>query len=169
VIIALLGIGFPVLFQARTNAMTSGTVSLVEGVAAAVATYGTRSWTWDDGGIRRTAMLWDLNGDGVIDGDPAGWDASYQSIKDSGYVGLLDMAQPEVGEQYVSEDRGINDAWGQPLRISYPRITNAMGDAQVKAEQLRYGSEGFSVWSIGPDGQAGTADDIHHGEQIDAD
>lgn len=169
VIIALLGIGFPVLYQARKNAMKSGTVALVEGVAAAISTYTTRSWTWNDGGSTKTALLWDLNGDGELDGNPAAGDGQSAAIVASGYTGVLDMAQPEIGEQYVTPQRQIADAWGQVLRISYPEVTNGMTDAQVQAELLRYGSDGFSVWSIGEDGQPGTADDIHHGAQINAD
>lgn len=177
VIVALFAIGYPIMTMARANAMKSGTVSLVEGVAAAIATYGTRSWSFDDGGTRRTVMLWDLNaattdryqgesGYGEIDGHPDHGETLPAAVKLSGYVGLLDMAQPAVRPESVNEKRQIVDAWGEPLLISYPDIEGLSG-ADLQAELLRFGTDGFQVWSKGPDKSPGTADDIRHGVQND--
>jgi prepilin-type N-terminal cleavage/methylation domain-containing protein len=166
VIIALFGIGYPILTMARANAEISGTTSLVEGVAAAISTYGTRSWSYQDGTIRRTVLLWDLNDDGQIDGNPAADETLPQAVVDSGYVGLLDMAQPPVRPESVNAKRQIIDAWGNPLRIRFPDQAGLTGAAK-QAERLRFGTDGFQVYSAGPDGGSGTDDDTRHGVQND--
>lgn len=179
VIIALFGIGFPVLTMARANAMESGTVSLVEGVAAAIATYSTRSWTYDDGGTSRTVMLWNLNGSttdrhasdpvvfGEIDGNPHHDETLPAAVVASGYVGFLDMVQPAVRPEAVNVRRQVIDAWGNPLLIRYPQVGSGMTPAEKRAVLQQFGSDGFQVFSSGPDGVPGNEDDIRHGEQSD--
>ncbi len=172
IIAALSGMGYGILTSTRNRARIQGTRMLVHAVATAINVYSTRTWTVsapdpsDPTGPRleRLGHLWDMNeppgggpnlmqGDGILDGLPGAaagptcdgpfWD---ELIK-SGYGGFVAM-NPNVPlrKEQMNAQRQVVDAWRHPLHIAF----------SVKT----YGADGFGVWSLGPDGQDGTLDDI---------
>lgn len=164
VIIAIMAAAIPLYARAKADAQVRSTRVLLEGVASAMDSYGHRSFTYFVGASAqpRVKRLWDVdtNGaggksDGIIDGDPAAGEVLPADIVSWGYTGFLDMAQPPIEGRNVGEKRRVIDAWGNPLRISYP---------QDGEDSRRFGASGFSVWSVGPDGLEDTDDDLHHGE-----
>lgn len=153
VIVALAGLSVPAYSAYRDRADQQATTALVLAVAAAIDGYQQQSWTWEPSpGRRLTRPLWDLNGDGLLDGDPQRENAAGTTpvftaeVIDSGYRGCLDLARPVVGERFVDPQRRIIDAWDTPLAVAYaPRA---------------FGGSHYGVSSAGPDAVHGTDDDI---------
>ena len=153
VVVALAGLSIPVYSTFRERAKANASTALVQAVAAAIDGYQQQSWTWESSpGQRMTRPLWDLNGDGLLDGDPArenavGTGPAFSAqILASGYRGCLDMTRPVVGQRFVDPQRRIIDAWGTPLGVAYaPRA---------------FGGSHYGVSSAGPDRGHGTDDDI---------
>lgn len=52
---------------------------------------------------------------------------------------------PKRWVQSIANEKDLNDAWDRPLQYRYPGTHNPTS---------------FDIWSIGPDGQDGTDDDI---------
>lgn len=146
--VALTAVLIPTVRHLRRTSQVQATGNLVRAVAAAITAYPVRDWTWRDPatGKARSSLLWDLDDDHELDGDPTMYGAFPVGLADSGYRGLLAMAQPPLGRQFVDHERRIVDAWKRPLRIRFAADT--------------YGSSWFGLHSLGPDGLDGTADDI---------
>ena len=150
------GIGLSVIFQ-RKCSLRQATNARVQVIAA--DTYRMQSMhNWPI--LVENHLLWDLNDDGLLDGDPGkdfpnvvwylgqsgpttkipdGFTQQtaprYQGyVKMTGYMGRIDThGRP-------------TDPYGRPLRIAF-----SFGN---------FGSGGWGIWSDGPDGTLGTADDI---------
>lgn len=152
VIIAILtGLTFAGANALKATAAKSRTASLVRGMATAVSTY--RSTTvavpQPDGRLV-SRRLWDFNGDGAIDGDPAldqGFDSpDREAAARAAYPGFAALAPMTIPAAHLDAQRRVVDAWRRPIRITYA--------AEI------YGVEGFGIWSCGPDGVAASSDDI---------
>lgn len=94
-------------------------------------------------------FLWDLNEDGLVDGDV---DKDLTSAN-GGKTQALALIPPAQGfaksTGYLDRVDALGrpiDTYGAPLRIAF--------SVEV------YGKEGWGVWSSGPDGTDGTEDDI---------
>jgi hypothetical protein len=107
-----------------------------------------RTISGSDGKVRR---LWDFNNDGFLDGDPA-LDSTFNpadrlAAAGAGYGGFVKTSGREWDTRILDKTAmRVVDSWRQPLRIRF--------------SSTDYGSSWFGVWSIGEDGQSGTADDI---------
>lgn len=150
VIAALAGVSLPLLATVRRNSQVNATRSVVHALAATIANHPAKAWTVseaDAGELReRSYRIWDVNRDGLIDGDPVLEDPLLPAgnrypvtIASSGYRGLVGMTKPALPKRFHDPRSGRPlDAWGRPLRIAYAPLV--------------YGSLGFGIWSAGPDG-----------------
>ncbi|MBA3683692.1 MAG: type II secretion system protein [Planctomycetes bacterium] len=157
VIAALIGMAIPLASYTRDRANSSATESLVRALATAISGHQAKVLSIDEvlpGGAHRlrTLQLWDVNGDGLVDGDPQAENAvlapsaQYPApIISSGYRGAMRTLNPAVPRRLLdtATDRPI-DAWKRPLRIGFA--------AGV------YRSHRFGVWSAGRDGVDTTSD-----------
>jgi type II secretory pathway pseudopilin PulG len=146
VIMALFAAGFPLLRSVQAKGRRAATAAVVQAVAAAIADHRGTTLTIVDGGRTRIHPLWDVNGDGLVDGDPALEAAlpdavSYPpGIAVTGYRGLLLTAHPNLPKRHVdAASQRILDAWRRPLRI--------------RSARKIYGGDGFGIWSPGADGR----------------
>lgn len=154
-IMALSAVLLPTLFHVRRSSQVKATAGLVRAVSAAITAYPLRDWTWRDpnDSSLRSKLLWDLDDDHLVDGDPALAPGAFPAgAQAAGYRGLLAMAQPPLGKQYVDAQRRVVDAWRRPLRIHFAIDT--------------YGSSWFGIHSVGPDGLDATGDDIRSWEEL---
>jgi hypothetical protein len=147
-----------VLWRATSSRiMVDTTQTLVDAVATAISTYPNKTWTWSEGTPggeqhQRSYHLFDLNRDNLIDGYAAVTASRTQDggfsaeVIASGYTGFVDMAKPAIKPSFINLQGIPIDAWKRPLRIAFA--------AKV------YGTQNFGVWSAGPDGVDGTADDL---------
>jgi prepilin-type N-terminal cleavage/methylation domain-containing protein len=124
------------------------TRTLVAALAAAIAAYPERTTAIP--ATRQVRLLWDFNDNGLLDGEPA-TDASFTATQRSeaaacGYRGLLAMTGMAMPNGMVGTGAVPIDAWKNPIRIAF-------------AVEI-YGASGLGLWSAGPDGQDGTADDL---------
>lgn len=146
IIAALAAIGFPTMAVFKRKALVSGTQQLVNGVAVAVQGQQASMVTLADG---RLARVWDIDGDRVIDGDPRIADADHPNlatVAPPSYTGFLAMTGFDAPAWAADPRRHVIDRWKRPLRIAW--------------SAKDYGAHGFGIWSLGPDGLDGTADDI---------
>lgn len=123
------------------------TKSTCDAIAAAITIRGNDILTLPSGALR---PAWDFNGDGMLDGDPKRTFTPELAAEAAsiGYRGAMADLGLETMRLFIdTRTSTLIDSWHQPLRISF--------------DDLDYGATGFSVWSIGPDGVAGTDDDIH--------
>ncbi|MBA3683774.1 MAG: prepilin-type N-terminal cleavage/methylation domain-containing protein [Planctomycetes bacterium] len=186
VIMALAGLGFPIMSAVRQRANVQSTRSLVQGVAAAISMYPVRQWTieWDhdgddpdndgygSGSARATARksvsvpLWDLNqgaspaadGTGQFEGDDLidGFPATSAGATNDGPFWST----------------LLDSGYGGFLRMTNAPISSKSVNAQGQVidawrQPLRiewnartYAPSGFGVWSIGRDKTTGTPDDL---------
>ncbi len=189
VIVALIGIGFPVMSAVRQRANIQATRSLVQSVTAAISMYPVQRWTvtWDDNND-------DPNDDGYV-GIGAStvratprksitvplWDLNPGSSPNANGIGQLD------GDGVID---GFVDAagsattdgpfWNQLIASGYTgflRMTNAAIPARsvnkkgqvvdawreplrIIWDSRRFAAIGFGVWSTGRDKAPNTADDL---------
>lgn len=142
VIIGLMGIGFPIYYAVMKRLPAQRTQGLVQAVAAAIATYPATTVSIPGGGVRR---LWDFNGDGELDGDPALTFAEpfKSQAAAAGYRGFLAMTGTALEKRMVENSTmRIVDGWKRPLRISFAAGGN----------DHTYGPSGVGVWSYGAGG-----------------
>jgi hypothetical protein len=119
---------------------------VVQAVAAAITDHRGTTLTTVENGETRIHRLWDVNGDGLVDGDPA-LEANLPDaepyppgVAATGYRGLLLTAHPNLPKRHVDPaSQRILDAWKRPLRIRYAKAV--------------YGGDGFGIWSAGADGK----------------
>jgi hypothetical protein len=155
-LLVAIAIGFPIWGMISGRVKVNATDALVRAVATAITTYQIKTWTWNEGTtsepIMRSYHLFDLNHDNQIDGYAAvtaspTLDGGFPTaVIASGYTGFVDMAKPHIKKSFISPQGIPIDAWGRSLRIAFA--------AKV------YGTQAFGVWSVGPDGVNGTADDL---------
>lgn len=152
VLLALMALGFVTWSWLRTKAAISSTQALVGAVASQITTYSARQWSWQEPSGARTGQLFDLNRDGLIDGAPgitatADLDGGFSTeLIASGYRGFIAMSGMPMKKSQIGKNQQPLDAWQRPLRIAFA--------AKV------YGTTAFGIWSPGPDGIDGTADDL---------
>ena len=158
ILLVLLSLGFVIWTMIRHRVAVGSTTALVGSVATAITTYQTKTWTWQvtppgtPTAQTRTDHLFDLNHDGLIDGRPAVIASDTEDggfapeILASGYQGFVAMTRPDLKKSSIARNLQLVDAWKHPLRIAFA--------ARI------YGTQGFGVWSAGPDGIDGTADDL---------
>ena len=160
IVMALFAAGSPILRSVQAKGRRAATASVVQAVAAAIVDHRGNTLTVMEGGLTRIYPLWDVNGDGLVDGDPAQESAladaeAYPAgVAATGYRGLLMTAHPNLPKRHVdAASQRILDAWRRPLRIRYARKV--------------YGGDGFGIWSAGADGKDDPAvrhDDIRSWE-----
>lgn len=152
VLVALMAIGFVTWNMLRTRAAIGSTQTLVGAVTTRIVTYSTRQWSWQEGAVTRSGQLFDLNRDGLIDGAPGitatpDLDGGFSAeLIASGYRGFVAMSGMPPKKSQIGKNQQPLDAWKRPLRIAF-------------AGKI-YGTSGFGIWSAGPDGIDGTADDL---------
>lgn len=139
IIVALIGISFPVVGAVKSRSDRDATQALIAGLVAAAATYRDLQvvpvTVGSDKVLRRP---WDIDQDRIIDGDPAkGWTPTGCTAP-SWYRGpalTLGLTPPK----WALDAQGrLQDRWQRPLR------------ARWSAQQA--GPGGFAVWSLGKDG-----------------
>ena len=153
VIAALAAVGLPTINYMRHKAQVAATEAVVKQVAMTISVRQERHHTIDDGsGNLVTFPIWDVNDDGLLDGNPEkeqpvlAADRKYPAVvlaEPEPYRGFINTVSFEVAERHVDELGRVVDAWRQPLRIAYGAGA--------------YGSLGIGVWSIGDDGVDGFA------------
>lgn len=147
IIMALLGLVLGVAMVLQRRSMCSATQSMVMNISADLRRIKEQQ-NWPT--ILQGRLLWDLNGDGLLDGFPEkdfnateqGWAQDPSVLKlpyagymrSSGYLGRADALGHPL------------DAFGCPLRVGFSVTV--------------YGNEGWGVWSDGPDRSPQTSDDI---------
>ncbi len=152
VLLALLAAGFAVWSSMRGRTAISATQTLVGSLATQVVTYSSKHWTWQEPSGTKTGQLFDLNRDGLIDGAPGvtatpELDGGFSpELIASGYRGFVTMTGATMKKSLLAKNQQPLDAWQRPLRIAF-------------AGKI-YGTSGFGIWSVGPDGVDGTADDL---------
>ncbi|TVR47758.1 MAG: prepilin-type N-terminal cleavage/methylation domain-containing protein [Planctomycetota bacterium] len=157
VITALAGLTYGYIDYARHRSLLAASEGLVQSVATAIVNHQGRYWQFLDQGQLRSVPIFDVNRDGLLDGDPVRINAvnpnTYSaSLVASEYPGFLGLTGVGLPRRNVNELGQVVDSWGQALRIAF--------DAQ------RYGANRFGIWSIGPDGVDGTIDDIRSWESL---
>ena len=157
VIAAMAALTYGYLDYARHRAELAATEGLVQSVATAIVNHQGRYWQYLDGGQMRSVPIFDVNRDGLLDGDPVKINAitsgSFSdAIVDSGYSGFLGTTATDLPIRNLDEQAQVIDSWGQVLRINF--------DAQ------RYGANRFGIWSIGSDGIADNLDDVKSWESV---
>ena len=142
-LIGLMGISVPVYFSVIKGLSTQRTRGLVKAIAAAIATYPATTVSIPGGGVRR---LWDFDGDGILDGDPA---KSFVGLNiaqadKAGYRGFLIMTATALEKRHMEPGGSLRivDGWKRPLRISF----------SAGGEDHTYGPSGIGVWSFGKSG-----------------
>jgi type II secretory pathway pseudopilin PulG len=155
VLLALAAVVIAVWPMLRQRTTVGATRALVGAVATALTAYSAKTWNWQDAGdTMRSGQLFDLNRDGLVDGTPAvvasdTADGGFApEIIASGYRGFLAMTGTAMKPSAVAKNGQPLDAWNRPLRIAFA--------AKI------YGTTSFGIWSAGPDGKDGTADDIQN-------
>ncbi|MDA3962039.1 MAG: type II secretion system protein [Planctomycetota bacterium] len=151
VIVGMAGVGIPVWGSIRERARGEQTRLVLESVATAMTDYGRTHFTWRDANQKpRTALLWDVNADGILDGDPSleGVSGYPADMLAAGYTGFVGLAKPELDQGRLNAKSQVLDGWGRPVHI-------AALDAGVARETLPW-----RLWSLGGDGQDTTGDEI---------
>lgn len=153
----LIALGYPAWRYYTASADRNATLALVHSLATAITTYPDKTMSWDlttpAGTKRMTEFLWDLNHDGHVDGSPAvttsaTTDGGFPSeVIATGYAGYYAMVRPTMALRFLNRRHQPMDAWGNLLRIRFAPYV--------------YGSHWFGIWSAGPDGIDGTADDLN--------
>lgn len=152
----IIAVGYPAWRYYTASADRNATIALVLNLATAITTYPAKTLSWErttpTGPQRLTDFLWDLNHDGHLDGLPAVTTSATSDggfppeVIATGYSGFYTMVKPTIALRFLSRRHQPIDAWGHPLRIAFaPDV---------------YGSRWFGIWSAGPDGIDGTADDL---------
>jgi type II secretory pathway pseudopilin PulG len=162
VILVLLGMTIAVWGIFSHNVKVSATKSLVNALSTAIDTYSTKLWSWQEGtpgapsAEQKSSAIFDLNHDGLIDGAPAiiagpKTDGGFTPAQiASGYTGFIHMTNAIVKPSFIAPNFQLLDAWKHPIRIAYA--------AKI------YGTQGFGIWSVGPDGIDGNEDDLRSWE-----
>ncbi|TVR14743.1 MAG: prepilin-type N-terminal cleavage/methylation domain-containing protein [Planctomycetota bacterium] len=151
VITAMAAMTYGYMDYARQRSLVSGTEAIVHSVATAIVNHQARYWQYSVDGELRNAPMFDVNQDGILDGDPQRINQAYpetysKAIIDSDYKGFLDTVGMAIPVRHVNDLGQIIDSWQQPLRIDrHPH---------------RYGANRVGVWSDGPDGITDSLDDI---------
>jgi prepilin-type N-terminal cleavage/methylation domain-containing protein len=145
---AILGMALPIYNLMVASSKRSRTLSMIDAIATAMATYRTRVINWPNGQALR---MWDVDADGVIDGEPASLAGTFQAQAiTAGYRGFLVTTGLAVETGDRSTDGCPLDAWKRKLRIRF-----ASG-----ADDLRYGASGIGIWSYGEPGPASGNPDL---------
>ena len=153
VILILASLSYPIMVRLKNQSDINGTKNLVTVISAAIRQYGATAVTDTGGAIH---PMWTLdwgspNTQQAIDGDPQLY-ATYApsnvicTLAPPTYRGLVVMDSLAISQKQLDPVGRILDRWRQPLQI--------MWGASI------YGTDGFGVWSMGPDKTTGDADDI---------
>lgn len=154
---SLAGILIPALLGAADANEIKSTQAVVDTVATTIdkdkSVNGGLLLTLNDGSLR---YKWDFDRDTEhkIDGypekvfeEPHRSDAQQVNTKAGSYRGFYGTLGGNFNQRNLNIETGeMIDAWGHTLRIEF--------------DKERFGSAGFGVYSIGPDGNPNTDDDI---------
>jgi len=157
-VIAILGgLGFSAGTAAARRARVTGSAALVSAVTATIATRQDRALSVPRPGGMRHHQLWDVNRDGLLDGEPTVEQASLPpaerypaEVLAIGYKGFIKTTGMSLSPSFIDRSGRVVDSWKHPLRIRW-------------ATEI-YGANGFGVWSAGADGldngATGVGDDL---------
>ncbi len=165
VIAALAGLSVAVMPMVSERSAANATQAVVAAVATAIAADGRSHFPFYDASLAASRLLpaWDVNGDGILDGDPTQGEFAAEpgiladvlpALPD--YRGaVLGLTAVELPEARIGAQGRITDGWGEPLRIMHRGASEA--PAGVGTTQHFLG-----IYSIGPDGvdQEGAGDDL---------
>lgn len=153
IIASLLAFSLPGMMAALSNGEVRASQVVVDAVACQIIGERSRGGgptiVLADGRLRHK---WDLNNDGIIDGDPDkcfGDDDKLlaANVRSGPYRGFSATLGTAASGRFLKLSTGeVCDAWGKPLRIKF--------------HPTNYGSAGVLIVSYGPDNVEGTADDI---------
>lgn len=157
VIATLVGLGFSAGTAAARRARITGSAALVSAVTATIASRQDRSLSVPRPGGMRHYQLWDVNRDGLLDGEPTVEQASLPpaerypaEVLAIGYKGFIKTTGMSLSPSFIDRSGRVVDSWKHPLRIRW-------------ATEI-YGANGFGVWSAGADGldngATGVGDDL---------
>jgi len=153
VIAVLIGVSVPVSTMVMRSSRVKASQMVVRHVAAAILAHPRPAITASDGTVRRR---FDLDGDGLIDGDPQadGALATLTALAPDDYRGAVIELQLDLPSWAVNAARQPIDRWRHPLRIGF-----AAG---------AYGGRDVGVWSAGPDGidTSSGGDDLRSWEPV---
>lgn len=143
VLLALAGISYPVIGHFRHKADISSTTQTIQAVMAALATAKVRQVSVKTGGAESIRWAYDIDLDGIIDGDPRlPGNSALAAIAPPSYTGFVNMVGIDIPTNALGQPI---DRWKQPLRIAF--------------SNKAYGPLGVGVWSTGPDrGAVGSSD-----------
>jgi prepilin-type N-terminal cleavage/methylation domain-containing protein len=147
VILSMMAVSYPIFTCIHAKAQVHATKALVQGVATLIKNLGpTQNITATNGVSCSPWTLGQRSASGAlltteIDGDPASYPLGDPSplpaLARSTYHGLASDGH-ELQSSRVNAKKQFIDAWGQPLHLSF--------------DPKRF-SDGFGVWSNGPDRQ----------------
>ena len=144
IMVGLSLIAIPAYGYLKNKSGIDRTQGVLHQIALAMESYGLDHWSTSANAVPSTATMWDLNGDGDLDGDPS--DNASEAPLVGGYSGFMKMTGCGVPQTLVRNGDLIYDTWGTRVKVAV-RTTLPPG-------------ERFGVWSYGPDRTAGTADDL---------
>jgi prepilin-type N-terminal cleavage/methylation domain-containing protein len=156
IIAALSGIIIPVLLNTSSANDVRGAQALVDSIAAQIdddkAVNGGLLISLKDGSLR---YKWDFNRDDLLDGYPEQVfttdadkaDARNVNTQSGEYLGFYGTFGGNYADSQINITTGeLQDPWGEVIRIQF--------------HSSDYGPSGFGVYSLGPDQENNTDDDI---------
>jgi prepilin-type N-terminal cleavage/methylation domain-containing protein len=142
IIAAIIGMTLPAVSAAREAQSRQATDALVKSISNSIANYGMDTiFGPAPGGQAIGYTLWDLNGDGILDGDPrrdTSFTSDQRTASDAAhYRGPIVMLGLTLPDQSVDTEGRVVDRWRRPLRIT----------------EFPPNSGTLQVWSTGANGQ----------------
>jgi prepilin-type N-terminal cleavage/methylation domain-containing protein len=140
IIVILTAIAFPVARILLEQGKRKNTAGVVMSVANAITGHDVKvvNVSLDPAAAPQARRIFDIDDDGILDGDPSLLGGSLQSLAPPGYEGFLGETGAPIPNSFVDDRRQVTDAWGQALRIAH--VSGGYANAD------------HGVWSIGPDG-----------------
>jgi prepilin-type N-terminal cleavage/methylation domain-containing protein len=142
IILVIGGLAFPAWQLSLRSAAKARTRAAVDAVAAAMQIYDGGRRIWQSASSGTMARMWDIDDDGVVDGNPATlggpWSARAQADGYAGFLAMTGLSLPREAIEAGGTGR-VADGWGRPLRIRFA----------ADADDQTYGSFGIGVWSFG--------------------
>lgn len=149
VIMALSALSLGAYSVLQDSARRSNTQALVNTLATQMTMYGPQVVTdGADPSGTRLRQLWDFDGDGLVDGDPERFfdSAAVAAAQRCGYRGAIEQLSLKLAKSLRDAAGRPIDGWGRPIQITFAMHV--------------YGNSGIGIFSKGPDGIAGTSDDL---------
>ena len=167
IITALAGISYPVFTSLLSENEIDKTRFIVQSVTSAISSYDNKTFLLQPtNAVARRANRFDIDDNAILDGDPDK-DTDLGTLLDGqAYEGFLEATGLPIDAEYIDDKGQVTDTWGFPLIIDFNGYTISYDGGETTSidssdpKPEKYGTTGFGVFSIGPDGEANTDDDI---------